>query len=254
MNNELKHYGKKGQHWGIRNGPPYPLSRQYTKAELRSLYSSKSGKRARKGSTLDESGSGGSGEASDKKTTRAEIKRIKAEIKLERAKAKTVEIEAKREQENRRIQEEAARKADVVQQKKDQDDRDRVAKNVKILIKNPKAAENLTDEELEEVYRRLDKEKRILDAMSQQKTNRDKLKKPGVVKPFVKDFISDVSKNAIIPLGTGLISYALYKKINKKVGANVNKSNPGADPKDIAKEIDKLMGMMFARVNKQKSK
>lgn len=26
--NELKHHGRKGQHWGIRNGSPYPLSRQ----------------------------------------------------------------------------------------------------------------------------------------------------------------------------------------------------------------------------------
>ena len=25
MSNALIHYGRKGQHWGIRNGPPYPL-------------------------------------------------------------------------------------------------------------------------------------------------------------------------------------------------------------------------------------
>lgn len=25
---ELKHHGVEGQHWGVRNGPPYPLNRR----------------------------------------------------------------------------------------------------------------------------------------------------------------------------------------------------------------------------------
>ena len=28
MNNELRHYGVRGQKWGIRNGPPYPIDRK----------------------------------------------------------------------------------------------------------------------------------------------------------------------------------------------------------------------------------
>ena len=27
---ELYHYGKKGQKWGVRNWPPYPLNRKYS--------------------------------------------------------------------------------------------------------------------------------------------------------------------------------------------------------------------------------
>ena len=42
--NELKHHGVQGQKWGVRNGPPYPLSRQgITRKEYNNKMSSKIG-------------------------------------------------------------------------------------------------------------------------------------------------------------------------------------------------------------------
>lgn len=38
MSGYLIHHGIKGQQWGVQNGPPYPLSREFTKDEIKALY------------------------------------------------------------------------------------------------------------------------------------------------------------------------------------------------------------------------
>lgn len=50
---EIKHHGIDGMHWGERNGPPYPLSREKHNKVVRS---SKSEKRAERGKKLAREG------------------------------------------------------------------------------------------------------------------------------------------------------------------------------------------------------
>ena len=145
---------------------------------------------------------------------------------------------------------EEQKQAEDAKKKEEEASQKRTLDNLKRLSKNPKLAREMSNEELEEVYKRLQKEKNITDLLVQKQNNIQKVTGKG--ESFVKSVMDDIGNNVVKPGITGVAAYALYKMVSEELTGAIPDEQGTKAYNDKLKDVDKVLGMIFARVNKSK--
>lgn len=215
FDDELYHYGRKFQKWGVRHGPPYPLKGGTALEDL--PVKRKTEQTA--GSTPSPSSN-----ASSSKT------------KSGSSFAKTASKTAKK----------------LIEAGKRRREEKQTAKRLAAARKKPKKnLSKLSDQELDALKTRVEKEKEIAKTISETRKslNTNELKSAG--RQVVDSVMDDIGKNLVAPIATGVASAGIRKLLKNSMSTNRPKKE-GKDRDQFDKELEQTLNLIFARVNKPK--
>lgn len=222
---ELMHHGIKGQKWGDKNGPPYPLDK---KEHMQVISSSKKKKRVEAGKDAKEA----------KRMTRKEKKAWRVQRKQFKKNAKKLEMDKKKTKKFLRSQEKLHKKMEK-QEKFNKKVEARLAKErLERENKFRKGNENvgkLTDAEIQERINRLNLESIYRQKLNEARGKQQVKKHDGLIKKALKESASV----ALTAAGTAALTY-VGKSLAAKMlhpGENVmNEKNTNQFTSDLFKK------------------
>lgn len=178
---ELMHHGRKGQHWGVMNGPPYPLNAAGLK---------KFRDKVRKGAT--------------------EIVKKHRAKKIEKSKAKTAKIREKKKVVDQKIREENAKIKLKESQQKEKSLKEQ-SKNTKPAPESKRSISELSDEEIIRRIERIKLENSYKQMLESQAP-------PPKAKSFIKQTMEDTAKEFVSNAAREIGKAAVKKMTNKLTG------------------------------------
>ena len=177
---ELMHHGRKGQHWGVMNGPPYPLNAAGLK---------KFRDKVRKGAT--------------------EIVKKHRAKKIEKSKAKTAKIREKKKVVDQKIREENAKIKLKESQQKEKSLKEQ-SKNTKAAPESKKSISELSDEEIMRRINRIQLENNYKKLLEMQN--------PPQTKSFMRQTMENTAKDMMTNAAKQLGQAAVNKMVQKLTG------------------------------------